>query len=150
MTGPAGIEEVCSECGARRRVIESLPKQPLRVSKARELGSRPQIGGVHPVMAVRGSAIGFPTEAEITRQIALATAEKTHVVGYYAGTGWVIEHSFEHGEGESPEEAAERVGEEFSESLAEDTAEAMSDLLGDSVIHEEDLDLEDIVGTGQP
>lgn len=87
MNGPAEIEEVCSDCGARRRVIESLPKQPLRVSKVRELGSRPQIGGIHPVMAVRGSAVGFPTEEEITRQIVLATGGKTRVVGYYEGTG---------------------------------------------------------------
>lgn len=148
MIGPAEIEEVCSDCGARRRVIESFPKQPLRVSKVRELSSHPQIGGIHPVMAVRGSAVGIPTEAEITRQIVLATGEKTRVVGYYEGTGWVVEHSFENKEDESPEEAAERVGEEFSESLVKDTTEAMSDILGEDVI-EEELDLEDIAGVGQ-
>jgi hypothetical protein len=134
MSEPVHLEEVCPECGTRRRVIESLPKQPLRAKKVQKLQESPQVKASHPVLAVRGSLVGFATEDEITKDIVLAKEEEAQVVRFYEGTGWVLEHTFEPSPNESPEEMAERLVERWTESMVLDMLEATIDELAEEAV----------------
>ena len=129
MDEPARIGDVCPECGTRRRVIESLPKQPLQVRKVSELEEAAEIEASYPVIPVPGSLLGLATEEEVTKDIVLATETETKVLGYYTETGWVLEHTFEHSEGESPEEAAGRIADELGMLLVTEAVDELSDLI---------------------
>lgn len=134
MSDPVPLGEVCPECGTRRRVIESLPKQPLRVSKVRGLEEVPQIEASHPVLPVPGSLVGFPTEDEITEDIVLAREEEAQMLRFYDGTGWVLEHTVESSGNESSEEMAERLADGLTEYMVMDTLEATIDAFAEGTI----------------
>lgn len=143
MSDPVPVGEVCPECGTRRRVIESLPKQPLRTRKVRELEEVPQIEASHSVLPVPGSLMGFGTEDELTRDIILAREGNVQMLRFYEGTGWVLEHTVEPSEDESPEEMAERLADGLTEYMVLDGLEAAIDDLAEAAIPSdgEDIDL---------
>lgn len=143
MSEPDHLGEVCPECGTRRRVIESLPKQPLRARKVERLEEAPQVKASHPVLPVRGSLVGFGTEDKITRDIVLVRGNEAQVLEFYEETGWILEHTFEPSSDESAEEMAERLVERWTEFMVMDTLEATIDELAEEVIpsSEEGMDL---------
>lgn len=100
------IGEECPECGIQHRLIESLPKRPLRVSEVRSfeesLGAR--VG--YPILPVSGELFGLETEADATKDVVMATEDLVRVVGYYADVGWVVDEEVAVDTRESPEEVA--------------------------------------------
>lgn len=131
MEEPDRLGEVCPECGTRCRVIESLPKQPLRVRKVAALEEAAHVEVSQPVLPVRGSLVGYATEEEVTRDMVVVTKDVTRILGYYEETGWVLEHTFENQEEASPEEMAERTARAWGEIILEemdDVAQMMDEI----------------------
>lgn len=112
------LGERCPECGTRHRVVERLPETPLRAETVDGLADRDRFAFSRAITYWDGEPYGLP-DAEVTENVVLSTDDVTWLLGFFQGTGWVVERSFEHDPDVDPAVYGENVWVELSKRVGE-------------------------------